>query len=163
VRPDVATLLLPATSTGEPELPEAAFERSLAASVHCVRARRGTSAWRMPAQWPASASVAASWSARDLRSASRCKRTIAPCSRRRSHALLPVFSSSRASSSSLIQCTSHVSSMLGVVKGGATVCTRFTSVRPQYYPTALVATTTECPRTEQWMTPKGRERSMTYS
>eukprot|EP00966_Prymnesium_polylepis_P126873 2934215-Prymnesium_polylepis.1 len=30
--PDVATLLLP---TGEPVLPEAAFERSLAASVHC--------------------------------------------------------------------------------------------------------------------------------
>eukprot|EP00966_Prymnesium_polylepis_P007612 174800-Prymnesium_polylepis.1 len=28
--PDVATLLLPATSTGESELPEAAFERSLA-------------------------------------------------------------------------------------------------------------------------------------
>ena len=72
-RPDVATLLLPATSTGEPELlPEAAFERSLAASVHCVRARRGTSAWRMPAQWPASASVAASWSARDLRSRCFC-------------------------------------------------------------------------------------------
>eukprot|EP00966_Prymnesium_polylepis_P055313 1279088-Prymnesium_polylepis.1 len=30
--PDVATLLLPETSTGEPELPEVAFERSLAAS-----------------------------------------------------------------------------------------------------------------------------------
>eukprot|EP00966_Prymnesium_polylepis_P142410 3288156-Prymnesium_polylepis.1 len=37
----------------------------------------------------------------------------------------------------------------------------FTSVRPPYYPTALVATT-ERPRTEQWMAPKGRERSMTY-
>eukprot|EP00966_Prymnesium_polylepis_P010196 234975-Prymnesium_polylepis.1 len=60
--PDVATLLLPATSTGEPRAARAAFERSLAASVHCVLARRGTSAWRMPAQWPASASpsVAAS-------------------------------------------------------------------------------------------------------
>ena len=47
------------------------------------------------------------------------------------------------------------------VKGGATACTRFTSVRPQYYPTALVATT-ERPRTEQWMAPKVRERSITY-
>eukprot|EP00966_Prymnesium_polylepis_P302335 6985039-Prymnesium_polylepis.1 len=57
---------------GSQELLEAAFERSLAASVHCVRARRGTSAWRMPAHWPASASVAVSWSARDLRSRCFC-------------------------------------------------------------------------------------------
>ena len=40
--------------------------------------------------------------------------------------------------------------------------TRFTSVRPQYYPTALLAIT-ERPRTEQWMDPKGRERYMMYS
>eukprot|EP00966_Prymnesium_polylepis_P135376 3129340-Prymnesium_polylepis.1 len=33
------------------------------------------------------------------------------------------------------------------VKGCVTACTRFTSVHPQYYPTALVATT-ERPRTE---------------
>eukprot|EP00966_Prymnesium_polylepis_P104058 2409835-Prymnesium_polylepis.1 len=33
-----------------------------------------------------------------------------------------------------------------VFKGGATACTRFTSVRPPYYPTALVART-ERPRT----------------
>eukprot|EP00966_Prymnesium_polylepis_P175545 4062647-Prymnesium_polylepis.1 len=47
------------------------------------------------------------------------------------------------------------------VKGGGTACTRFqrfTSVRPPYYPSALVATT-ERPCTEQWMAPKGRERS----
>ena len=44
------------------------------------------------------------------------------------------------------------------LKGRGTACTRFISVRPQYYPTALVATT-ERPRTEQWMAPKGRERS----
>ena len=50
----------------------AAFERSLAASVQCMRARRGTSAWRMRTQWPASASAAASWSARDLRSRCCC-------------------------------------------------------------------------------------------
>eukprot|EP00966_Prymnesium_polylepis_P070309 1634389-Prymnesium_polylepis.1 len=37
----------------------------------------------------------------------------------------------------------------------------FTSVRPPYYSTTLVATT-ERPRTEQWMAPKNRERSMTY-
>eukprot|EP00966_Prymnesium_polylepis_P114204 2639355-Prymnesium_polylepis.1 len=47
------------------------------------------------------------------------------------------------------------------LKGCVTACTRFTSVRPQYYPTALVAIT-ERPRTEQWMAPKGRECSMTY-
>ena len=46
-------------------------------------------------------------------------------------------------------------------KGGRHV-TRFTSVRPQYYPTALLAIT-ERPRTEQWMDPKGRERYMIYS
>eukprot|EP00966_Prymnesium_polylepis_P098525 2281551-Prymnesium_polylepis.1 len=34
-KPDVATLLLPATSTGGARAAKAAFERSLAASVHC--------------------------------------------------------------------------------------------------------------------------------
>ena len=48
------------------------------------------------------------------------------------------------------------------LKGGVAACTRFTSVRPQYYPTALLAIT-ERPRTEQWMDPKGRERYMIYS
>eukprot|EP00966_Prymnesium_polylepis_P176865 4095837-Prymnesium_polylepis.1 len=36
---------------------------------------------------------------------------------------------------------------------GATACTRFASVRPQYYPAALVVTT-ERPRTEQRMAPR---------
>eukprot|EP00966_Prymnesium_polylepis_P282334 6524062-Prymnesium_polylepis.3 len=57
---------------GSQELPEAAFEALAGSSVHCVRAHQGTSAWRMLAQWPASASAAASRSARDLRSRCYC-------------------------------------------------------------------------------------------
>ena len=49
-----------------------AFERCHAASVRCARARRGTSAWRVRTQWPASVVTAASWVARDLSSRCNC-------------------------------------------------------------------------------------------
>jgi len=49
-----------------------AFERCHAASVRCARARRGTSAWRVRTQWPASVVTAASWVARDLSPRCNC-------------------------------------------------------------------------------------------
>eukprot|EP00966_Prymnesium_polylepis_P120332 2780706-Prymnesium_polylepis.1 len=53
---------------GSQELPEAEFEALAGSSVQCMRVCRGTSAWRMRAQWPQRAPPRQPlvWSARDL-------------------------------------------------------------------------------------------------
>eukprot|EP00966_Prymnesium_polylepis_P005325 122661-Prymnesium_polylepis.1 len=58
--PDVATRLLPWTTTGGQKAARTAFERALAASVRCARARRGTRARRVRTQWMASVTSATS-------------------------------------------------------------------------------------------------------